>query len=626
MTLPDKIAALPHAPGVYIMKGRTGGILYVGKAKQLAVRVRSYFHAGADLSPKTRAWVGQIADIEYFVVGSDLEALILEGNLIKKHRPRYNVVLRDDKNYPFLRLPIQEDYPRLEIVRRVKKDGAIYFGPYIPSGGLHEMLRLLHRLFPLPNCTIQIDGTAERPCIEYEIGRCLAPCTGFQSQAAYRAMIAQVQLFLAGRSRTLLVGLKDTMRARADALQFEEAARVRDQIARIERAMERQRITSTRMDDLDVIGMARDGDAADAQILFIRGGMLVGRKDFFLDAGGEMEDAALCAVFLQQFYNKETLIPAGILVPVAPPDPGTMARWLSEQRGGRVRLIVPARGRGARLVALAHQNAKMALSDRLGQRAGSQTALSILQTRLGLARLPNRIAGYDISNIMGAHAVGAMVVFEGGMAKKSDWRRFRIRTIEGANDFGMMAEVLTRAYGRRHASSLPASSADSPDPVLPDLILIDGGRGQVSAACEALAALGLGAIDLMGLAKERGERGERIYLPGASEPMMLPVGDPATHLLMQIRDAAHRFAVTYHRKVRDKGMLTSVLDEVEGIGKTRRLALLKHFGGLAGIRTATVAALAAAPAMNQKAAQSLHRALHGPSTGELSTDATAAVL
>lgn len=588
----EKIESLPHLPGVYLMKGGRGEVLYVGKAKVLSSRVRSYFHAGDD--PKVRSMVLQIADLEYIVTRSELEALILEGNLIKQYRPKYNVILRDDKNYPLLRLPIKEDYPRFSIVRRIKKDGALYFGPYIPTGGLYEMMRLLRKIFPIPNCTIEIDGKAARPCIEFEIKRCLAPCTGNQSKEAYHQMMDQVRMFLEGKDQTLIRSLKKRMALQAASLDFEEAARLRDQIARIERALERQRITSTRIEDQDVVAIARKDEAADIQILFVRGGMVVGRRDFFFQQAPS--DEALCAAFLKQFYNKEGVIPKEIIIPTVLSDQKLIELWLSERRGGAAHIHAPSQGRRAKILALAAENARIALADHL--QAGGIEKLERLKTLLRLSRTPHRIEGYDISNIMGTSAVGSMVVFESGSPKKSDYRRFRIKTIEGANDFGMMAEILSRRV---------AAMEEMP---LPDLILIDGGAGQVAAVRSVLEQANIISVDLIGLAKEREDRGERVYLPGEAEPILLPVGDFATHLLMRVRDEAHRFALAYHRKVRDQKMLASSLMEIEGIGKVRRKTLLSHFGSLAKIRSATMAELAAAPSMNQKVVERLFEALH----------------
>jgi excinuclease ABC subunit C len=596
MNLAQKVEALPKTPGVYIMKGANGEVLYVGKANALSERVRSYFRAGPDI--KTRALMARVHDLDYMVVASELEALILENNLIKQHRPKYNIVLRDDKNYPLLRLPIQEDYPRLSIVRRAQKDGALYFGPYVPAGGIHELIRTLRQIFPLPNCTIKIDGSAERACIEYEIKRCLAPCTGNQSGDNYREMIRQVRLFLSGDHRALYATLKAEMKSRAECLDFEAAAAIRDQIVRIERALSPQRITSTRMEEQDVLAIARSEDAADLQVLFIRGGMWVGRKDFFFE--GDTPDEALYTAFIQQFYQREGALPPEIVTPKPLPDASLLSVWLTQQRGGPVRLLTPTRGRRLRLIELALENAQASLRNHLQTRASQKDVQTRLQTLLRLTRVPHRIEGYDISNIMGTSAVGSMVVFEGGIPQKADYRHFRIKTLEGANDFGMMAEVLSRRVAHiRKTGGVP-----------PDLILIDGGAGQVEAVRTLLSEQGLGTVPLIGLAKARDEKKERVYLPKETEAIVLPDGMPETYLLMRIRDEAHRFAITYHRKIRNLKMLTSPLQEIEGIGAIRRRALLTHFGSLARIREATPDALSRIPSMNEKVAQKVYAAFH----------------
>jgi|SRR5579863_2053968 len=592
---------LPQSPGVYLMKDRRGEILYVGKARVLADRVRSYFQRGAQLTAKIRAMVDQVEEVETILTGSDLEALILENNLIKKHRPKYNVVLRDDKNYPLLRLPIKDRYPRLEIVRRIRKDGALYFGPYVPAGALREMLKTLRRIFPLPNCSIEIDGTAERACIEFEIKRCLAPCTSNQSQEEYREMIGQVRMFLEGKDHDLIDDLKRRMEQAAEGLKFEEAMRLRDQIAKVDRALERQRITSSsRLEDQDVIALARAGESADIQVLFIRGGMLIGRKDFFLEGVREADEAEVIRSFLQQFYQKEVVIPKEIVVPTLPEEPELIEKWLSNRREGPVRLSSPSRGRDSHLLRLAYENAEAALRNHLQEKQEGDGTLLALQGLLGLSRLPFRIEAFDISNIMGRQAVGSMVVFEGGQPKKSDYRRFRIRTIEGADDFGMMAEVFFRRYEK----------AKEQGERFPDLVVIDGGKGQLSAAGEALERLDLGHIERVGLAKARGERGERIFFPDGDDPLELPPASAATHLLQRVRDEAHRFAVTYHRKLRGKAMVHSTLEEIEGIGAARRKVLLKHFGSLSEIQEASLEVLESIAGLGKKAARAVYDFFH----------------
>ncbi len=616
-------AQLPRSAGVYLMKDQRGAVLYIGKAKALADRVRSYFQPGTAQTPKTARMVGQITAIDYIVTGSELEALILENNLIKQHRPRFNVILRDDKNYPFLRLPMKEAYPRLEIVRRVKPDGALYFGPYVPSHALRETLRLLRRIFPLPNCTITIDGTAERHCIEFEIKRCLAPCTGRQSQAEYYAMIEQVRFFLEGRDTELRSALRGRMDAAAERLDYEAAARLRDQIANIEQMLEKQRITSTKLEDQDVWAVARDVDGrgdsriaptAVLQLLFIRGGMVVGRKEFFIADARDTGDAELLAAAIEQYYAKETVIPPEIVVSAALPDAPLLAQWLRERRGGKVTFRVPQRGHAVDLLRLAQENARAALAAKLLAVQGGMAAAGRLQQLLGLRRLPRRIEAFDISNLAADQAVGSCVVWENDRFLTDEFRHFRIKQSEGPDDFGMMAEIVRRRYAPR---TDVGAIHESPSPQPPDLILIDGGKGQLSAAGNALRQLGLGEAEMIGLAKARGEKFERVFLPDETDPIELPPLDPATHLLQRIRDEAHRFAVTYHRKLRGKALVASVLDEIPGLGAVRKRALLRHFGSLARLRRATREEIEAVKGVPKGLARLVHEKLQSGGGGSV---------
>ena len=600
MDLKAKLEAMPHSPGVYLMKGEQGRILYIGKARSLSDRVRSYFHKGAALTPKIRSMVDQVQEIECLVTQSELEALILENNLIKKHLPKYNVLLRDDKNYPFLRLPLKDDYPRLQIVRRVKRDGALYFGPYVPTNALRETIRVLRRVFPLPNCKIKIDGTAERACIEFEIKRCLAPCTGHQSREQYRHMIQQVRMFLEGKDRELIHQLKTQMEGESHRLNFEEAARLRDTIFKIERTLEKQHVTSTDLVDQDVLSLARQGDAAGLQVMFVRGGMLIGRKDFFLEGAGDLPDEELYTSLIQQIYSKEGVIPPEILLPRKLTEKDLLEQWLSERREGPVRLHAPSRGPDVQLLKLAQENAALRLQEYLGLQQKGEQALAEVQRLLGLRRLPCRIEAFDISNIMGDQAVGSMVVHEGKGMKNSEYRKFKIRTIHGPNDFAMLQEVLHRHYSR----------VKEAQGKLPDLILIDGGKGQLSAALEVLERLNLKQMDIIGLAKAHDEKSERVFLPGASEAIPLPPTSSATHLLQRIRDEAHRFAVTYHRKLRGQEMVSSVLDEIDGIGDARKRALLRHFGGLEKIQQATLEELERVPELGKVLARKVFNRLN----------------
>src|SRR5574340_339711 len=572
--LQSKLDHLPEQPGCYLFKNEKKEILYVGKAAVLADRVRSYFQQGSDQTPKTSLLVNEVADLETIVTRSELEALILESNLIKRHRPKLNVVLRDDKQYPYLRLPIKENFPRLSIVRRVQKDGALYYGPYTPAGALRETLKVIRKVFPLATCEIDIDGKAERACIEFEIKRCMAPCIGNQSRDDYHLIVKQVRQFLEGRDRELLDSLRQAMEQAAEREEFEEAARLRDRLFKVERTLEKQRITQVTATDQDVIGLARQGTAADLQLLFVRGGLLIGRKDFFWPQGADNGDEELVRSAIEQFYNRSGQPPKELLVPTNLVDAALIEEWLSEKRGNTVRLLAPERGTKHQLVLLAEENAAAAIADHLRNEALDRQATAELKRLLRLDIAPRRIEGFDISNIMGNQSVASLVVWEDGQAKKSDYRKFRIRTVEGANDLASMQEAVMLRYGAAE------------DLARPDLILIDGGLGQLSAALEGLKQVGQDMIPIMGLAKARGEKEERIFLPSRKTPILLRPTSPATHLVQRIRDEAHRFAVTYHRNLRGKALLSSQLDQVPGIGEIRRKRLLKQFGSLQAIAAA----------------------------------------
>lgn len=573
--LQSKLDHLPEQPGVYLMKSAAGDILYVGKAAVLAHRVRSYFQKGGDQTPKTRLMLSQVADLETIVTRSELEALILESNLIKRHRPRFNIILRDDKQYPYLRLPVRENFPRLSIVRKVQKDGALYYGPYTDGGALKSTLKVIRKVFPLATCEIEIDGTAERACIEFEIKRCMAPCIGNQNREDYHRIVTQVRQFLEGRDTELLDGLREQMHLASDRQTFEEAARLRDQIFKIEQTLEKQRIAQTAATDQDVFGVARQGTAVDLQILFVRGGLLIGRKDFFWPEAAETSDEELVRSTIEQFYNKDGLPAKELLVPITLNEAALIEQWLSEKKGASVRVVAPERGIKHQLVLLAEENASAALVDHLRNEETDRQATAELRRLLHLERAPRRIEGFDISNTMGSESVASFVVWEEGQAKKSDYRKFRIKTVTGANDFASMKEAVARRYGE--AENLP----------LPDLVLIDGGLGQLAAAMDGLKDTGHTGLPIIGLAKAKGEKEERIFLPGRKNPIILKPTSPATHLLQRIRDEAHRFAITYHRKLRGKALTTSKLDRIIGIGEIRRNTLLRKFGSLDKIAAAT---------------------------------------
>ncbi|MDH5639683.1 MAG: excinuclease ABC subunit UvrC [Nitrospira sp.] len=581
--LHSKLAHLPDKPGVYLFKNAQGTIIYVGKASILADRVRSYFQKSANHSPKTALLVSQVADLETMVTRSELEALILESNLVKRHKPRFNIVLRDDKQYPYVRLPIKEDFPRLSIVRRVQKDGALYYGPYTPANALRETLKIIKHVFPLATCAIDIDGTSDRACIEFEIKRCMAPCTGNQSKTEYHQIVKQVRHFLEGRDRELLDDLRAKMEQAAEREEFEEAARLRDRLFKVERMLEKQRITQTSSADQDVLGLARQGAAVDLQILFVRGGLLIGRKDFFWPQSADAPDDELVRSAIEQFYNKDGQPPREVLVPTDLEDAQLIEQWLSDKRGDSVRVSAPERGAKHQLVLLAEENAAAAVADHLREEELDRQAGEELKRLLRMDHAPRRIEGFDISNTMGDQSVASMVVWEDGQMKKADYRRMKIRTVTGANDFASMKEAIIRRYGPVNEESKDARDHLSH----PDVILIDGGIGQLTAAMEGLKEVGQSGLPILGLAKARGDKEERIFLAGRKNPVVLTPASPATHLLQRIRDEAHRFAVSFHRTLRGKALLSSKLDQIPGVGDSRRTALLRKFGSIEHVAEAT---------------------------------------
>ncbi len=594
--LQSKLAHLPGSPGVYLFKNQQGEIIYIGKAAVLADRVRSYFQKGTDHSLKTSLLVTHVTDLETMVTRSELEALILESNLVKRHKPRFNIVLRDDKQYPYVRLPIKDDFPRLSIVRRVQKDGALYYGPYTPANALRETLKVIKHVFPLATCTIDIDGTADRACIEFEIKRCMAPCTGNQSKEQYHQIVKHVRQFLEGRDHELLDDLRTRMELAAEREEFEEAARLRDRLFKIQRMLEKQRITQTSATDQDVIGLARQGSAVDLQILFVRGGLLIGRKDFFWPESADAPDEELVRSAIEQFYNKDGQPPREVLVPTDLENTVLIQQWLSDKRGESVHVRSPERGAKHQLVLLAEENAAAAVADHLRDEERDRQAGEELKRLLRLEQAPRRIEGFDISNTMGKDSVASMVVWEDGQMKKTDYRRFKIQTVEGANDFASMKEVVTRRYGREERLAQP------------DLILIDGGLGQLAAALDGLKAVGQQSLPILGLAKARGDKEERVFLAGRKNPIVLRATSPATHLLQHIRDEAHRFAITFHRKLRGKSLVSSKLDQVIGIGEIRRNQLLEKFGSLDKVVLASDEALQEA-GLNAETVLNLRRAL-----------------
>jgi len=652
--LEQTLAQLPDAPGVYLMEDASGRILYIGKAIALRSRVRSYFQESSAHHIRIEAMVDRVAHVRWIVVHNEIEALILEANLIKRHQPPFNVRLRDDKRYPYLKLT-NEPFPRLVFTRQVKDDGARYFGPYTNAHGLRELIDLVRVVFPLRACREPIDGQRNRPCLQYHIKRCLAPCVGWQSEEEYEQIVDEVVLFLEGKQHVLLERLQREMRAAADALNFEQAARLRDRIVAVHRVTERQKVVWQTRVDMDLIAAAYAQGQACFEVFMVRGGKLIGQEHFILEGGSQEMPAALFGAFLTQFYTARapvgeqsvasylpkgtsaldvqapvpvsarsrgarnaaaTAIPKEVLVETLPEDGATIERWLSQLKGQRVRVLRPQRGARAeylRMVAEnAEQNLRAFLAHQETQETASARSLTELATALDLPEPPRRIECYDISNIQGTNAVASMVVFVGGRAKKSEYRKFVMRYDEGPNDFAMMQEALRRRLRYLRPESVGQHEGVERELVKrdrfskrPDLLLIDGGKGQLNAVVEVLEELDLFGIPVAGLAKEH----EWLYVPGQSEPIVLPAGSPALHLLMRIRDEAHRFAITFHRQKRAKAMTVSALDAVEGVGAVRKRRLLKQFGSVAGIKRAGIDEIAAVKGFSPQLAVRVKEAL-----------------
>jgi len=609
LTLEEKLRRLPTSPGCYLYKGGDGAILYVGKAVNLRNRVRSYFQKSGNHSPKTRRLVSAIRDMDWVVTDTELEALILECNLIKRHQPRYNVRLRDDKHYPYLMLTTAEPFPRLMITRRVRQgDGNRYFGPFTNSHAVGETLRLVYRIFPLVTCrkpwTNRVD---QKPCLYHHMGRCPeAPCAGLADPERYGAAVRDVSLFLSGRQDSLVKDLKQQMEAAAENLEFERAAKIRDRIQSVNQVVERQKVINTSGGDQDVLAVVADEHGAAVQMFCIRGGKLIGQEHFLLEsAEGETGIAEATAEFVKQYYRDAAFVPSEILLPSQVEEMAIIESWLRQKKGAKVVLQVPERGEKRKLIEMASTNAALALRQIRDASAAEQgrvdAALRELAVTLGMPdNLLGRIEAYDNSNVQGRHAVGGMVVFERGKPRKEEYRRFKIEQSEGEpNDFAMMFEMLTRRFSQM-AEGNPKFAAE------PDLILIDGGRGQLSAARDAMRQFGYD-FPIIGLAKQF----EQVYLPGREDPIEFPRQSPALFLLQRVRDEVHRWAITYHRAVRGRAATMSVLDEIPGIGPVRRRNLVKFFGSVERMRAASPEELAQAPGMTKTAAMDVWNHLKG---------------
>jgi excinuclease ABC subunit C len=614
---PDLAATLkrlPDRPGVYLMKDSRGTVIYVGKAQSLRNRVRSYWQkqTGGGESQLIRSVIDRIVDLEYTMTDSVSEALLLEINLVKRYRPRYNVRLKDDKSYPFIKITLADDFPKVERTRKLPADGSRYFGPYASASSVDEAMNLIRRLFPFRTCGLDIhEGrkAIERPCLLYHIKRCQAPCVGYIGKAEYRADIAQIERFLEGRQEDVARELTKQMQAASEATEYERAAALRDKVKAIERTMESQKMAAHATTEEDVLGLARQDTQAAVQLFAVRGGKMVGRDVFLLDAPRETDDATVLSGFVQQYYSRATSTPPVVLVPALPDDAADLEEMLTTCRGAAVRLHVPRRGAKRELLELATRNATETLAREharwLADQGKTLAALEELAEALDLPAVPLRIECYDISNFQGAQSVGSMVVFEDGKPRTGEYRRFRIKEVKGANDYASHQEVLRRRFRRAKAGE--EGVEEELRWQLPDLVVIDGGKGQLSAAKEVLDDLGYHDLAVAGLAKER----EEIFLPERDEPVLLPTTSSALYLMQRLRDEAHRFAITYHRSLRAKAATRSAFDDLPGVGPKRRAALLRVFGSAKRVREAPLEQVAAVPGIGASLAAKIKAGLEG---------------
>jgi len=584
--LEEQLRTLPTRPGIYLFKDKQDKVIYVGKAANLSSRVRSYFAAPNSLSSKIQQLVSRITGLEFIVTNSEQEALIVECNMIKNYHPHYNVRLKDDKTFPYLKVAINENWPGVYITRRFQADGARYFGPFASAGSVRKTLRLIKRIFPFRSCNKHIDGTDKRPCLDYYIHRCLGPCIGAVTKEEYQGVINQVMLFLEGKQELVLHELNSKMETAARELQFERATLLRDQIRAIENVIEGQKIAIALKGEQDVIAFTQNGGEAYVEVFFVRNNKLAGHEHFVLQGIYDEQPGQIMASFVKQYYASASYIPSVILLQHAVDELAMHTQWLRKQRGSSVKLQVPQRGVKRQLVNMVAENASKSLLLAKAKQLNLETVTSglrELETNLGLPRTPMRIEGYDISDIQGALAVGSMVVLEKGWPKTAYYRRFRIKGVHGADDYAMMQEMLRRRFKRavipRSDGAETISQKDSWT-IMPDLILIDGGKGHLNAALEVRRELGIDSIPMASLAKEN----EEVFMPGKAEPVDIPRDSPALHILQRARDEAHRFAISYHRKLRRKGGVTSILDDIPGIGPKRKKALLQRFGSIQAIR------------------------------------------
>ena len=608
------IETLPIKPGCYIMKNRAGDVIYVGKAINLRNRVRSYFQEHPESDRKVIKLVSQIEDLEWIVVGSELEALILEMNLIKKYRPRFNVRLKDDKRYPYIKVHLATPFPKVTVTRQMVNDGSRYFGPYTSVWAVHQTLDLLRHIFPYLTCDREITGHDARPCLYYDIKLCSGPCIGAIDQAGYTRLINDLCAFLDGQTDPIVSRLQQEMTDAAEQLNFEKAAQLRDQLQSIERVVEKQKVITSEEGNSDVLALARADNEACIQVFFIRNGRLMGREYFVMEGAEETPDNEVMAEFIKQFYTEAAVIPDKVLLPNEVEEAQIIRQWLNTRRGGsKVELSVPRSGTAQELVAMATENAVetlQALRTQWEADKNKQTqALAEIQQALGLPQAPNRIECFDISNTQGTASVGSMVVFEQGTPSRNLYRHFNIKTVNGPDDFASMEEVLSRRFKRWQAAQEKQQVGVKPDPsfaVLPDLLIVDGGKGQLGRAVNVLRSFDLEeTVQVVGLAKQQ----EELFQPEREASVILPRHSQGLYLVQRIRDEAHRFAITAHRKARGKIGIASRLDAIPGIGPARRKALLQKFGDIEAIRQATLEELLAVAGINEEIARSIQSGL-----------------
>jgi excinuclease ABC subunit C len=584
----EKLSSVPSKPGVYIFRNAEERVLYVGKAKDLRNRLKSYFQKPSRFDARKAAMMKDTKEFNYVATENELEAFVLEANLIKQFKPRFNVILRDDKNYPYIKLTINEEWPRLEVVRKIKKDGALYFGPYVPAGSMWEILGFIRRNFQIMNCRYSFDKPM-RPCIQHQMGKCLAPCAGLISKKDYLKLIEEIKLFLSGEKKILTYGLEKKMTKLSEGMMYEEAAKIRDRLKALEKAWESQKVVSTEIGDADVIGFYREGNAVSFKIFFIRSGIMIGLKDFFIKNIENVLDKELLRIFVTQFYSKEIIPPSEIIPPVMPEDYKSLEKWLTQRKGTSVKILSSPKGKKKELLNMASENAH--LTYRSLREPVLDELLTELKEKLKLKKPPVDIGAFDVSTISGNESVGAFVYWSGGEFKKDMYRKLKIKKVKGIDDYSMMEEIIERIMANLEGR-------------LPDLIIIDGGKGHLEIARRAIDSNIKASKNppmLIAVAKDP----DRAYLTLNEDPVDLEDRKPSSLLLKKIRDEAHRFAIGYHKKLREKGLLHSPLEKIPGIGKKRKLELLKVFGSIENIRNATIEEIARLKGFNKRVAEIL---------------------